>query len=83
MIEPSSSQPSGAVPRASPIEFYSVELTPLSDGGLSIGGGATICEGVDDGDFEFVNMEMARARVDTIDQALAVIRDAVITSMPQ
>jgi hypothetical protein len=27
-------------------------------------------------------MEMASERVDTIDQALAVIRDAVLSSMP-
>jgi len=43
--------------------------------------GPTICEGIDDGDFEFVNMDMASARVDTIDQALAVIREVVTTSI--
>ena len=82
MLEPSQPMPSGAVPRASPIQFYSVELTPLAEGRLSVGVGATICEGLDEGDFEFVNMDMASARVDTIDEALAVIREAVTASMP-
>jgi hypothetical protein len=56
-------------------------LTPLPDGCLSVGVGPTICEGIDDGDFEFIRMDMASARVDSIDQALAVIREAVTTSM--
>ena len=82
MIEKSPSEPSGTTPRLSPIQFYSVELTPLAEGRLSVGVGATICEGLDEGDFEFVNMDMASARVDTIDEALAVIREAVTASMP-
>jgi hypothetical protein len=64
-----------------PIQFYSVEIMPLSDGRMSVGVGATICETVDDDDFELVNMEMASARVDTIDQALAVIREAVASTI--
>jgi hypothetical protein len=65
-----------------PIQFYAVEITPLAGGRLFVGVGATICEEIDETDFELVNMDMASARVDTIDQALAVIRDAVISSMP-
>jgi hypothetical protein len=37
---------------------------------------------MDDDDFELVNMDVASARVDTIDQVLAVIREAVVLTMP-
>jgi hypothetical protein len=60
-----------------PIQFYSVEITPLSDGRMSVGMSATICEPVHGDDFELVNMDVASVRVDSIDQALAVIREAV------
>lgn len=58
-----------------PIQFYSVEITPLADGRMSIGMRATICEPTDDA-FELVSMDMASTRVETIDQALAAIREA-------
>ena len=60
-----------------PIQFYSVELTPLADGRLSVGVSATVCETIRDDDFELVNVEMASERVGTIDEALMVIRNAV------
>jgi hypothetical protein len=66
----------GRPPNFPPIQFYSVEITPLADGRMSVGMSATICEGVDEGDFELVGMDLASTRVDTIDQALAVIREA-------
>lgn len=66
----------GRPPNLLPIQFYSVEITPLADGRMSVGMSATICEPVDEGDFELVNVDMASTRVDTIDQALAVIREA-------
>jgi hypothetical protein len=59
-----------------PIQFYSVEITPLADGRMSVGMSATICEPIHEGDFELVSMDMASTRVDTIDQVLAVIREA-------
>jgi hypothetical protein len=64
----------------SPIQFYSVEIMPLAGGRMSVG--ATICEPVDEDDFELVNMDVASARVDTIDEALAVIRQAVASTLP-
>ena len=67
----------GRPPNFPPIQFYSVEIMPLADGRMSVGMSATICEPVDEGDFELVNMDMASTRVDTIDQALAVIREAL------
>jgi hypothetical protein len=66
----------GRLPNVPPIQFYSVEIMPLADGRMSVGMSATICESVDEGDFELVSMDMASTRVDTIDQALAVIREA-------
>jgi hypothetical protein len=82
MIETSPAANSRGEPRpTAPIQFYSVEIMPLSDGRMSVGVGATICETVDDDDFELVNMEMASARVDTIDQVLAVIREAVASTI--
>jgi hypothetical protein len=66
----------GRPPSVSPIQFCSVEIAPLADGRISIGMTATMCESAADGDFELVSMDMAAARVESIDQALAVIRDA-------
>ena len=43
--------------------------------------GATLCESLREGDFELVAMDVASARVGTIDEALAVIRDGVTTTM--
>jgi hypothetical protein len=78
MQTPATTNPASRPP---PIQFYSVEIMPLADGRMSVGVGATICETVDDDDFELVNMDVASARVDTIDEALAVIRQAVASTM--
>ena len=80
MMQPSPAAPSAAS-RSPPIQFYSVEIMPLADGRMSVGIGATICETIDDDDFELVNMDVASARVDTIDQALALIREAVASTL--
>jgi hypothetical protein len=64
-----------------PIQFYSIELTPLADGHVAVGIGATFCEAADD-EFELVHMDVANQRVASIDHALAVIRDAVVSTMP-
>jgi hypothetical protein len=81
MMQASPAPPSPAS-RPPAIQFYSVEISPLADGRMSAGIGATICETVDDDDLELVNMDVAFARVDTIDEALAVIRQAVASTMP-
>jgi hypothetical protein len=82
MTQPSLSEPSGGAPRPAPIQFYSVELTPLVDGCMSVAVGATVCESIGDGDYELVNMDIASARVGTIDEALALIRTAVVATLP-
>jgi hypothetical protein len=79
MMEPSPAAPSAA--SRPPIQFYSVQLMPLSDGRMSVGVGATLCETVDEADFELVNMDLASERVDTIEAALTVIRLAVASTM--
>jgi hypothetical protein len=67
MMEPSPAAINRGVPRPlAPIQFYSVEIM-------------LICETVD---FELVNMDVAYARVDAIDKALAVIRRVVASTMP-
>jgi hypothetical protein len=81
-MQPNPAATSSGQPRPPPIQFYAVEITPLADGRVFVGVGATICEPVDDADFELVNMDVASARVDTIDQVLAVIREAVVLTMP-
>jgi hypothetical protein len=58
---------------ASLIQFYSIELAPTDDGRLYVGVTATVCE--HEGELEL--MEMGSGRVDTLDKALTMIRDAV------
>ena len=77
MLQSSHAAPSGRLPPSPQIQFYSVEIMPLADGRISVGMSATVCESVHEDDFELVNMEVASARVGTIDEALAVIRNAM------
>jgi len=64
-------------PTLQPIQFYSVEITPLADGRMAVGMSATTCESTHEGDFELVSMDLASVRADTIEQVLAVIREAL------
>ncbi|MCU1276233.1 MAG: hypothetical protein JWO48_3664 [Bryobacterales bacterium] len=83
MLQSSHAAPSrGRAPPSPQIQFYSVQIMPLADGRISVGMSATICEAIHDDDFELVNMEVASARVATIEDALAVIRDAVAADAP-
>jgi hypothetical protein len=78
MLQSSDAVPSRGRPPPNPqIQFYSVQIMPLADGGMSVGMSATVCEAIRDDDFELVDMEVASARVGTIEDALAVIRDAM------
>lgn len=54
------------------IQFYSIELSPMADGRLYVGVTATVCER----DGELDCMDMGSGRVDTIDKALMLIREA-------
>lgn len=55
------------------IQFYSIELSPTADGQLAVGILATICE--EEGELE--GMDLGFRRVSSIDDALAVIRQAI------
>ncbi len=55
------------------IQFYSIDLTPMADGRLYVGVTATICER----EGELDSMELASDRVDSIDKALNIIREAI------
>lgn len=57
---------------ASIIQFYSIELSPTADGRLYVGVTATVCER--EGELEC--MEMGSGRVDSLDKALLLIREA-------
>lgn len=64
-------------PLARPVEFYVIELMPLSDGHLRIGISATVCEPLPGNDFEFVNLDVASERVRNVEEAFAVIRQSI------
>jgi hypothetical protein len=64
-------------PSLQPIQFYSVEITPLADGRMAVGMSATTCESIDEGQFELVSMDLASVRAETIEEVLAVIREAL------
>ena len=69
-------RPIVAPPRADLIplvQFYSIQLSTLADGNLSIGIMATLCE--DEGDM--VGMEVASERVANLAEALALIESAI------
>jgi hypothetical protein len=55
------------------IQFYSIELAPMADGRLYVGVTATVCEH----EGELDSMEMGSGRVDSLDKALMVIREAI------
>lgn len=55
------------------IQYYSIELAPLADGRLYVGVTATVCER----EGELDSMDMGSDRVDSIDKALMVIREAL------
>ena len=55
------------------IQFYSIELAPMADGRLYVGVTATVCER----EGELDCMDMGSGRVDSIDKALTLIREAI------
>ena len=54
------------------IQFYSIELSPMADGRLYVGVTATVCER----EGELDCMEMGSGRVNSIGEALMLIREA-------
>jgi hypothetical protein len=72
--------PAGAqTPAPSPIQFVNIEITPLIGGYFSIVMQGTL---LDEAELEFVNQDLANARVETLDEALSVIRQNVAALAP-
>jgi hypothetical protein len=72
--------PAGAhAPAPSPIQFVNIEITPLIGGEFSVMMQATL---LDEQDFEFVGQDLANERVQTLDEALSVIRQNVAALAP-
>ena len=69
----------GAKPAPLPIQYISVELTPLAGGKLSVAMQATL---LDEDALEFIGEDLAHEQVDTLDQAIAVIRQNVAALSP-
>jgi len=59
------------VPASLPLQYISVELMPVAGGKLSVAMQATL---LDEEALEFIGEDLANERVDTIEQALAIIR---------
>jgi hypothetical protein len=62
-----------------PVQFVNIELTPLVGGRFSVVMQATL---LDEDELEFVGQDLAYVQVDTIDEALAVIRTNVAALNP-
>ena len=61
-------------PAPLPLQFVNIEITPLVGGRFAVAMQATL---LDDEQFEFVGEDLAHEHVDTIEEALAVIRQNV------
>jgi hypothetical protein len=58
-------------PAPLPLQHINIEITPVVGGKLAVAMMATL---LDEQEFEFVGEELAHAHVDTLDEALALIR---------
>lgn len=58
-------------PAPLPLQFVHIEIMPLIDGQFSVVMQATL---LDEEELQFVGQDLAHERVQTLDQALAVIR---------
>jgi hypothetical protein len=66
-------------PARFPIQFITVELMPIVGGQYSVAMQATL---LDEEQLEFVGQDLAHERVDTIEQAIAVIRQNISALVP-
>jgi hypothetical protein len=66
-------------PAPFPIQFVSIEIMPIVGGHYSVAMQATL---LDEEHLEFIGQDLAHERVDTIDQALTVIRQNVSALVP-
>jgi len=57
------------------VEYYTIELAQLSEGGFGV---SMIATTVDDEEPQLLSQELANARVDSLDDALSLVRDGVL-----
>jgi hypothetical protein len=63
-----------------PIEYFTIQLMPLWEGGISASLRSTT---FDEMDFELIDQDIAHVRVDTLDELVALIRAHVQIVAPQ
>ena len=68
------SEASARAPDSLPLQFVSIEIAPLIGGHYSVVMQATL---LDEEELQFVGQDLANEHVDTLDQALALIRQNV------
>ena len=66
-------------PAPLPLQFVNIEITPLMGGKYAVAMQATL---LDEHELEFVGQDLANAYVDTLDEALAVIRQNMSALAP-
>ena len=62
-----------------PIEYFTIQLMPLSEGGISASLRATT---FDETDFELLDQDIANVRIATLDELMALIRTHVPIAAP-
>ena len=62
-----------------PIEYFTIQLMPLSEGGISASLRATT---FDETDFELLDQDIANVRIATLDELMALIRTHVPSAAP-
>ena len=62
-----------------PIEFFIIQLMPLSEGGISASLRSTK---FDETDFELLDQDIANVRLNTLDELMALIRTHVRIAAP-
>ncbi len=64
---------------APPIEFFTIQLMPLAEGGVSASLRSTT---FDEGDLELLDQDLANVRIATLDELMALIRAHVHIAAP-
>jgi hypothetical protein len=62
-----------------PIEFFTIQLMPLSEGGISASLRSTV---FDETDFDLIDQDIANVRLSTLDELMALIRAHVHIAAP-
>jgi hypothetical protein len=62
-----------------PIEFFTIQLMPLREGGISASLRSTV---FDETDFELLDQDIANVRIATLDELMALIRTHVRIAAP-